>query len=252
MRFEAWSERGRRLEHEFFWRAALLAHSSGKYIRAATRLWKVLVANVKATLTTAFSTLPRLPLYWRLTPTVWLPLLAVPVSSITPMASGAACSVATTFRHRRSTSSWSHLIDSRNRWSVLGRTPCFRAIASTFLRCKSDSKPRTYVASSLWPLMPWKQSAKSARNWASIFPSDAISCSDIEAALREFVMKFKHTEGRFFLCFKSRWITPSQQATYAASLAAKWRCPVRLCPKPPLILSYSPAIRCAAGEKGPS
>ena len=48
-------------------------------------------------MTTEFSILPRFPLYWRLTPTVWLPLLAVPVSSITPMAWRSACSAAISF-----------------------------------------------------------------------------------------------------------------------------------------------------------
>ncbi len=168
-------------------------------MRAAIRHWNVDVAKDKATLTTAFSTLPRLPLYWRLTPTVWLPLLAVPVSSMTPMASGSACSLTTIFRHRRSTSLWSHLIDSRNRWSVRGRIPCIKAIASTFLRCKPESNPRTYAANSLRPLTPWKQSSKRVRNWASIFPRDAISCNNIEATFRGFVVKLIHTEGRFFL-----------------------------------------------------
>ena len=50
-----------------------------------------------ATLTTAFSTLPRLPLYCRWTSPVSWPALVVPVSSITPMASGSNWSLATTY-----------------------------------------------------------------------------------------------------------------------------------------------------------
>src|SRR6056297_1903121 len=64
------------------------------------------------------------------------------------------CSLATSLRHRRSTSSWFHLMDSRNRWSVRGATPCFNAIASTFFRCNSESNPRTYAAKSRRPLTP--------------------------------------------------------------------------------------------------
>src|SRR5690606_11357508 len=107
----------------FFRRVGLSAHSLGRYVCAAIRHWKVDVANDKATLTTAFSTLPRLPLYCRLTPTVWLPLLAVPVSSITRMDYGTASSAETSLRKRGSPLSWSHLSDSRNRWSSLGGAP---------------------------------------------------------------------------------------------------------------------------------
>src|SRR6056297_2192221 len=86
----------------FFRRSGSSAQSSGRYVRAAIKHWKVAVANDRATLTTAFSTLPRLPLYCRLTPTVSFPALAVPVSLITPIASGSACSATTSLRQRLS------------------------------------------------------------------------------------------------------------------------------------------------------
>ena len=47
----------------FFRRERSSAYSWGKYMRAAMRLWKLLVAKQAATVTTAFSTSPRLPLY---------------------------------------------------------------------------------------------------------------------------------------------------------------------------------------------
>src|SRR6056297_2672687 len=210
-----------------FRRAVSLAQSSGKYMRAAIRHWKVAVAKDRATLTTAFSTLPRLPLYCRLTPTVSLPALAVPVSSITPMASGSDCSLATSLRHRRSTSSWFHLMDSRNRWSVRGATPCFNAIASTFFRCNSESNPRTYAAKSRRPLTPWKQSAKRARNWASIFPSDAISWSDMGATFRGFVVKQLAHGGSLLFGSQVKRDNSLRSKHLRNQNATKWRCPAR-------------------------
>lgn len=47
----------------FFRRDLSSSHSFGRYICAAIRHWNVFVANEAATLTTAFSILPRLPLY---------------------------------------------------------------------------------------------------------------------------------------------------------------------------------------------
>src|SRR6056297_2604576 len=211
----------------FFRRSGSSAQSSGRYVRAAIKHWKVAVANDRATLTTAFSTLPRLPLYCRLTPTVSFPALAVPVSSITPIASGSACSATTSLRQRLSTSSWSQWIESRNRWSVRGATPCFKAIASTFLRPSSDSKPRTYAAKSLRPLTPWKQSAKRARNWASIFPSDAISWSDIEATFRGFVVKQFAHGGSFLFGSRVKRDNYRQGQHLRIQNATKWCCPVR-------------------------
>ena len=72
----------------FFRRAGSLAHSSGRYIRASRRQSNPGAEYARATLLTQFSIFPRLPLYCRLTPAVSWPLLAVPVSSIQPMASG--------------------------------------------------------------------------------------------------------------------------------------------------------------------
>lgn len=85
-RSAAWSGTQCCRECSFLRRSGSLAQSSGRYIRAAIKQFSVVVANEAATMTTAFSILPRFPLYSRLTPTVWLPLLAVPVSTITPMA----------------------------------------------------------------------------------------------------------------------------------------------------------------------
>ena len=72
----------------FFRRAVSLAHSSGRYKRASSRQSNPGVEYARATWFTQFSTFPRWPLYCRLTPTVSRPLLAVPVSSTQPTASG--------------------------------------------------------------------------------------------------------------------------------------------------------------------
>ena len=72
----------------FFRRAESLAHSSGRYRRASSRQSNPGAEYANATLLMQFSIFPRLPLYCRLTPAVSRPLLAVPVSSTHPIASG--------------------------------------------------------------------------------------------------------------------------------------------------------------------
>jgi len=128
---------------------------------------------------------------------------------------------ATIWRHGRKTSSWSQWMDSRNRWIVRNARPCFSAITSRFLRWNSESNLRMCAASSRRPLAPWKQSANRARNWASTFPSDAISCSDLPWFHRE-----TYSTRRSFL-FGANVKRDSSQSIHELQQrgATKWRCP---------------------------
>src|SRR6056297_1965792 len=84
---------------------------------------------------------------------------------------------------------------------------------------------------SLWPLTPWKQSAKRARNWASIFPSDAISWSDIEGTFRGFVVKQFAHGGSFLFGSRAKRDNYRQGQHLRMQNATNWRCPARLCQK---------------------
>ena len=100
-----------------------------------------------------------------------------------------------------------------------------RSFAAAPRAIRERTRPRA-----LRPFEPWKQSAKRARNWASIFPSDAISWSDIEATFRGFVVKQYSTRRvvSFWTPVKRDKLSFTPQFTN--NRPRKRRCPARHCP----------------------